>query len=67
MTANGWFQILFFLLVILAVAKPLGVYMAESSVTKRPFSIRFSDPSRSCCIGSPAWTKRARCGGPSTP
>ena len=29
MTANGWFQILFFLLVILAVAKPLGVYMAR--------------------------------------
>jgi potassium-transporting ATPase potassium-binding subunit len=29
MTANGWFQIGFFLLVILAVTKPLGVYMAR--------------------------------------
>jgi len=29
MTNNGWFQILFFLLVILAVTKPLGAYMAR--------------------------------------
>jgi potassium-transporting ATPase potassium-binding subunit len=29
MTANGWFQIGFFLLVILAITKPLGVYMAR--------------------------------------
>jgi potassium-transporting ATPase potassium-binding subunit len=29
MTANGWFQIGVFLLVVLAVAKPLGVYMAR--------------------------------------
>src|SRR5262252_2564882 len=27
MTVNGWLQILFFLLIILALAKPLGVYM----------------------------------------
>ena len=29
MTANGWFQILLFLLVILGLAKPVGVYMAR--------------------------------------
>jgi potassium-transporting ATPase potassium-binding subunit len=29
MTANGWFQILLFLLVIFALARPLGVYMAR--------------------------------------
>ena len=29
MTANGWFQIGLFLLVVLAVAKPLGVYMVR--------------------------------------
>src|SRR5438105_1007661 len=29
MTANGWFQILFFLLVILLVTKPLGFFMAR--------------------------------------
>lgn len=29
MTANGWFQIGFFLTVILVVTKPLGVFMAR--------------------------------------
>jgi len=29
MTANGWFQIFFFLLVIFLVAKPLGIFMAQ--------------------------------------
>ncbi len=29
MTANGWFQIAFFLLLILAVTKPMGVFMAR--------------------------------------
>jgi len=29
MTANGWFQILFFFALILVCAKPLGVYMAR--------------------------------------
>src|ERR1700690_1923756 len=29
MTANGWFQIVLFLALILAITKPLGVYMAR--------------------------------------
>ena len=29
MTANGWLQILFFLLVILFITKPVGVFMAR--------------------------------------
>ena len=29
MTANGWFQILLFLAIILAITKPLGVFMAK--------------------------------------
>ena len=29
MTANGWFQILFFLGLIFAVTKPMGVFMAR--------------------------------------
>ena len=29
MTANGWFQIALFLLLILAVTKPMGVFMAR--------------------------------------
>jgi len=37
MTANGWFQILFFLLVILAVAKPLGAYMARVFSQEKTF------------------------------
>ena len=40
MTANGWFQIAFFLALILAVTKPLGVFMAR--VFKREHT--FLDP-----------------------
>src|ERR1700733_8501258 len=29
MTNNGWFQILFFLLVVLAITKPLGMFMTR--------------------------------------
>src|SRR6202048_4929408 len=29
MTANGWFQIAFFLLVIFLITKPLGVFLAR--------------------------------------
>src|ERR1700757_5228057 len=29
MTANGWFQILFYLLLIFLVTKPLGIFMAR--------------------------------------
>ena len=29
MTANGWFQIFCFLLVVLAITKPLGIFMAR--------------------------------------
>ncbi len=44
MTANGWFQILFFLLVILAITKPLGVFMARVFARERDFS-RFDSAS----------------------
>jgi K+-transporting ATPase ATPase A chain len=37
MTANGWFQIAFFLLVVLAVTKPLGVYMTRVFNRERTF------------------------------
>src|SRR5580704_4881721 len=29
MTANGWFQIVLFFLILLAVTKPLGIFMAR--------------------------------------
>lgn len=37
MTANGWLQILIFLLAVLAVTKPLGVYMARVFNRERTF------------------------------
>src|SRR5581483_771664 len=37
MTANGWFQIAAFLALILAVTKPMGVYMARVFTHERTF------------------------------
>jgi K+-transporting ATPase ATPase A chain len=37
MTANGWFQIAFFTLLVLAVTKPLGVYMTRVFNRERTF------------------------------
>lgn len=37
MTANGWFQILFFLFLIFLVTKPLGVFMARVFNRERTF------------------------------
>ncbi len=37
MTANGWFQILFFLALILAITKPLGLYIARIFARERTF------------------------------
>jgi potassium-transporting ATPase potassium-binding subunit len=37
MTANGWFQILFFLALIFLVTKPMGVYMARVFNRERTF------------------------------
>ena len=37
MTANGWFQILFFFALILIIARPLGVYMARVFARERTF------------------------------
>jgi potassium-transporting ATPase potassium-binding subunit len=37
MTVNGWFQIILYLLVVLAVTKPLGVFMARVFNRERTF------------------------------
>src|SRR5437667_3883039 len=37
MTANGWFQILFFLALIFAVTKPMGIFMARVFSRERTF------------------------------
>ena len=44
MTANGWFQILFFLLVIFLVTKPLGVFMARVFNREKTFLDPFLRP-----------------------
>jgi K+-transporting ATPase ATPase A chain len=38
MTANGWFQICFFFLLVLACVKPLGTYMARVFERERTFA-----------------------------
>src|SRR5689334_20231896 len=37
MTINGWLQIVVFLLLVLAVTKPLGIYMAHVFERKKTF------------------------------
>jgi K+-transporting ATPase ATPase A chain len=37
MTPNGWFQILFFLLLILAITKPMGIFMARVFSREKTF------------------------------
>jgi len=37
MTANGWFQILFYLLLIFLVTKPLGIFMARVFSREKTF------------------------------
>jgi K+-transporting ATPase ATPase A chain len=44
MTANGWFQILFFFALVLVCAKPLGIYMARVFERERTFADIFFRP-----------------------
>jgi potassium-transporting ATPase potassium-binding subunit len=44
MTANGWFQICFFFALVLACAKPLGLYMARVFERERTFADRIFRP-----------------------
>src|SRR5258707_5808234 len=37
MTANGWFQIGFFLLIVFVITKPLGVFMARVFSREKTF------------------------------
>ncbi len=38
MTANGWFQIIFFFALVLVSAKPMGIYMAKVFERERTFA-----------------------------
>jgi K+-transporting ATPase ATPase A chain len=44
MTANGWFQIFFFFMLVLVCAKPLGLYMARVFERERTFADRIFRP-----------------------
>ena len=44
MTANGWLQILLFLLIIFLITKPLGIYMARVFAGERTFMDRVMRP-----------------------
>jgi len=44
MTANGWFQIIFFFALVLVFAKPLGIYMARVFERERTFADRLFRP-----------------------
>ena len=44
MTANGWFQIIFFFALVLVSAKPIGVYMARVFERERTFADVFFRP-----------------------
>jgi potassium-transporting ATPase potassium-binding subunit len=50
MTTNGWMQIFVFLALILAITKPLGVFMAKVFSGERTFSIPWLGPSSGCFI-----------------
>lgn len=44
MTANGWLQIVLFLLIIFLITKPLGIYMARVFTCERTFMDRVMRP-----------------------
>ena len=68
MTANGWFQILFFFALVLVSAKPIGVYMARVFEREHTFAdILFRPIERVDLSDSPASTSRMRCDGRSIP
>ena len=37
MTANGWFQIFFFVLVIFVITKPMGIFMTRVFAREKTF------------------------------
>ncbi len=45
MTANGWFQLAFYMIALLTLAKPLGAYMARVFENRPCGSIARSVPS----------------------
>ena len=67
MTANGWFQVGVFFFVLLAITKPLGVYMARVFSKEKTFMDPLMRPIELLIYRLPAWTKHTKCAGRSTP
>ncbi len=68
MTANGWLQIVAFLVLILAVTKPMGVFMTRVFNRERTFMDPLLRPiERLIYRTDRASTKLTRCAGRSTP
>ena len=67
MTLNGWLQIGFFLLAILAVTPPLGRLHGAGLHARAHLARSGAAAGRAADLSArPAWTRRARCAGPST-
>ena len=60
MTANAWLQLLLYLAVLLAVAKPLGGYMARVYQGRRAAWTVFWRGRSAGSIAWPAWITNAK-------
>ena len=65
MTANGWFQIALYLLVIFLVTKPLGVFMTRVFSREKTFLDPLLRPIEKL-VYKLVSTRSARCVGPNT-
>ena len=54
MSANGYLQLVFYVVVLLALAKPLGTYMARIYAGEPALLNRIGAPMRFRSAGSPA-------------
>ena len=59
MTANGWFQIAIYAVLVTICVKPLGVYMARVFSNERTFLSPVLGPVSAAFTGSAASTGRA--------
>ena len=68
MTANGWLQILLFLVLVFLVTKPMGIFMARVFNREKTFMDPVLRPRSSAFSIAPRESmKITRCAGPSTP
>jgi len=56
MNAYSWIQLIFYMVVLLALAKPLGTFMAKVYQGEHTFLDSYSAPLSGCSIASQAFT-----------